>query len=119
MSLFAQLRKGSTEIAILRLLAERPMYGYEIALELERRSEGYLAVQEGLLYPTLHRLEKEGLLSAQWRPGEGGPQRKYYALTPHGHEALAASLREWTEFRERLTGLLEGGLDASAAALPG
>lgn len=119
MSLFAQLRKGSTEIALLRLLCERSMYGYEIAQELERRSEGYLAAQEGLLYPTLHRLEKEGLLQAEWRPGEGGPRRKYYALTPRGHKALAASLAEWRRFRDRLTSLLEGGPCGSAEPLPG
>ncbi|MDI7274933.1 MAG: PadR family transcriptional regulator [Anaerolineae bacterium] len=119
MSLFSQLRKGSTEMALLRLLSERPMYGYEIAQELERRSEGYFAMQEGLLYPALHRLEKEGLLAADWRPGEGGPARKYYHVTPQGRQVLAASLAEWRLFRDRLTALLEGGTSGHAEPLPG
>ncbi len=119
MSHFAQLRKGSTEIALLRLLSERPMYGYEIAQEMERRCEGYFATQEGLLYPTLHRLENEGLLVAEWRAGQAGPRRKYYTLTRRGQEALAASLAEWRQFRDRLTSLLEGGPCGDPEPLPG
>ncbi len=119
MSLFSQLRKGSTGMALLRLLSERPMYGYEIAQELERRSGGYFTMQEGLLYPALHRLEKAGLLAADWRAGESGPPRKYYHITARGQQVLAASLAEWRLFRDRLTALLEGGPSGHAEPLPG
>jgi hypothetical protein len=55
-----QLRKGSTPALILTLLEEKPMYGYQIARELKRRSEGYFEMKEGLLYPALHRMERDG-----------------------------------------------------------
>ena len=61
------LLRGSAELLILALLRDRPMYGYEIIRELRERSEGYFAMEEGLLYPTLHRLEREGLLCAEWQ----------------------------------------------------
>ena len=58
-------RKGSTKVLILNVLAERPMYGYQIAKELKRRSQGYFAFKEGTLYPALHGMEKEGLLTQE------------------------------------------------------
>ena len=74
MSLQDQIRKGSTEILILSLLAEGPMYGYQISQELRQRSGGYFEMKEGLLYPTLHRMAQEGLLTSEWR--ETGTARR-------------------------------------------
>ena len=100
-----QMRKGSTEILILNLLAERPMYGYEIGQQLFQRSDGYFEMKEGLLYPTLHRMQQNGLLLSEWRVIEGR-RRKYYLLTPHGHQLLNEQAAEWNSFLAALQRML-------------
>jgi PadR family transcriptional regulator PadR len=100
------LRKGSARVLILAMLAERPMYGYQIAKELKGRSKGYFAFKEGTLYPALHGLEKEGLLTSQWEVVDKGPSRKYYRLTDDGRKALTDSVEEWTTFSQRLLSIL-------------
>lgn len=93
-----QIRKGSTETILLLLLSERPMYGYEICKEMADRSSGYFDMKEGLLYPTLHRLQKEGLLSSEWQDSETGRRRRYYAITSQGQEKLTQQKSEWQTF---------------------
>jgi PadR family transcriptional regulator PadR len=102
------LRKGSVEILLLTLLEGEPMYGYELAKELRRRSRGYFEFKEGTLYPALHRMEERGWLRAQWQVVEEGPSRKYYHLTASGREELKRARQEWTTFADRLLGLLAG-----------
>jgi DNA-binding PadR family transcriptional regulator len=99
------MRKGSTEILILSLLAERAMYGYEISQHLQQRSGGYFEMKEGLLYPTLHRMQQYGWISSEWLEVEGR-RRKYYTLTPPGREVLGEQAKEWKTFLEQLHALL-------------
>lgn len=106
MSLRDQIRKGSTEVIILTLLAERPMYGYEMVQELERRSNGYFEMKEGLLYPTLHRMQQSGWLASSWQSVDGR-RRKYYALTAQGREALGEQAQEWNTFLKTLESFLQ------------
>jgi PadR family transcriptional regulator PadR len=106
MSLRDQIRKGSTEILILSLLAAEPMYGYQISQELGKRSDGYFEMKEGLLYPTLHRMQKEGLLASEWRQSATSRRRKYYAITAKGQEMLGEQTAEWQTFIEQLQNLL-------------
>jgi len=101
-----QMRKGSTEFLILSLLAERPMYGYEISQQLKQRSGGYFEMKEGLLYPALHRMQQSGWLSSEWMEIDGR-RRKYYALTPLGREVLGEQAAEWETFLEALHTLLK------------
>jgi len=108
MQLQHQMRKGSTPLLILSLLAEQPMYGYQIARELEQRSEGYFEMKEGLLYPALHRMEQEGLLKSEWRRVGGSRRRRYYSITDKGKKVLADSVAEWTTFTEKLMRVIEG-----------
>jgi PadR family transcriptional regulator PadR len=108
MSLRDQIRKGSTEILILSLLAAEPMYGYQISQELAERSSGYFDMKEGLLYPTLHRMQKEGLLASEWRQVGEVRRRKYYTLTAKGREILGEQSVEWQRFIENLQLLLPG-----------
>lgn len=100
-----QMRKGSTEILILSLLVESPMYGYEISQHLKQRSGGYFEMKEGLLYPTLHRMQQNGWLSSDWRNVDGR-QRKYYQLTPVGREVLGEQAAEWKIFLEEMDAFL-------------
>jgi PadR family transcriptional regulator PadR len=102
------MRTGSTAVMVLRLLAEQPMYGYQIVKELQARSEGYFDLEQGTLYPALHRLEKDGLVTSQWEVVADGPSRKYYHITDTGRQELTKSARQWREFSRHLLQLLEG-----------
>jgi PadR family transcriptional regulator PadR len=108
MAIREQMRKGTTTVILLNLLAEldRPMYGYEIIKELESRSEGYFRFKEGLIYPRLHELERQGLLRSEWRGEEGSRRRKFYRITAKGRRRLEAELRSWQAFAENVNRLL-------------
>ena len=106
MSVKDQIKKGSTETLILALIADRPMYGYELTQELHNRSNGYFDMKEGLLYPTLHRMQKEGLISAEWQVSESGRRRKYYSITALGQEALGEQREEWRAFMNQMQEML-------------
>jgi|SRR5579884_816886 PadR family transcriptional regulator PadR len=90
----SELVKGSTELLVLSLLHGQAMHGYEIIKEIRARSEGHLRVGEGSLYPLLHRLERDGLLTAEWG-GLAGRDRRYYRLTARGEAALNERQAEW------------------------
>jgi PadR family transcriptional regulator PadR len=108
MSIREQMRKGTTVVIILNLLAEtnRPMYGYEIIQELEARSEGYFRFQEGLIYPRLHELERQGLLRSEWQGEKGTRRRKFYTITAAGRRRLEEELRGWQAFTRHVNQIL-------------
>ena len=108
MSIRDQIRKGSTTLLILVLLSEETMYGYQISQELANRSDGYFEMKEGLLYPLLHRLKREGLIDSKWQTTSGGRRRKYYTITPAGKEALQEQSQEWETFMNKLQIVLAG-----------
>ena len=93
----SQLLKGTTELLVLSVLQEERLHGYEILQRIQQSSFG-LALSEGALYPTLHRLEARGALVGTWEPGDGGPRRRYYALTDGGRGLLSEARREWERF---------------------
>lgn len=107
--------RGSAETLVLALLSERPMYGYEIIRELAARSEGYFRMEEGHLYPILHRLEHQGLARTEWRQVDGR-RRRYYALTRDGLRALNTAASDWETFARWFSRMLapEGGKHAEA-----
>jgi DNA-binding PadR family transcriptional regulator len=104
MPLQDQIRKGSTEILILSLLAEEPMYGYQISQELRQRSGGYFEMKEGLLYPTLHRMTQAGWLAGEWRPAVAC--RRKLRHTEAGSRILREQTAEWQTFAQNLFHLL-------------
>ncbi len=93
-----ELMKGSSESLLLCLIAQQPMYGYQIVKELEGRSQGYFKFKEGTLYPALHRLEKGDLISGKWQMLPSGRQRRYYYITDKGHQRLVAKRSQWQDF---------------------
>lgn len=93
------LVQGTLDLLILRTLTLEPRHGWGIRERIEQISQGELKVQQGSLYPALHKLEQQALIKALWRPSENGRRAKYYALTTAGKKRLASELREW----ERLT----------------
>lgn len=86
---------ASSRPLVLAVLARGENYGYALLREVERLSGGALAWREGMLYPVLHRLEREGLIESSWRVAESGKRRKYYAITKEGQRALAAERAAW------------------------
>jgi PadR family transcriptional regulator PadR len=108
MTIQEQMRKGTTTVILLNLLADvgRPMYGYEIIQELEARSQGYFQFKEGLIYPRLHELERRGYLRSEWQGDEGSRRRKFYAITDTGRHRLERELQGWQSFTEQVNQLL-------------
>jgi PadR family transcriptional regulator PadR len=92
------LIKSNIDSLLLSLVIEQSMYGYQIIKELENRSQGYFKFKEGTLYPALHRLEKNGLIEGKWQVLPNGQQRKYYKITPKGHDSLAEKRTNWNEY---------------------
>ena len=102
----AQLRKGTLEGCILKIIDREPTYGYAIATTL--RENGFADLTEGTLYPLLLRLERKGLIRAEYRAGQGGPSRKYYLLTQEGRQYLAEFMDAWRETSAGIDAILQG-----------
>jgi DNA-binding PadR family transcriptional regulator len=93
-----ELIKGSIDSLLLCVIAQQPMYGYQIIKELDRRSQGYFKFKEGTLYPALHRLEKAGLALGEWHTLPNGRQRRYYHITEKGLNILVAKRGQWLDY---------------------
>ena len=98
---------GGMDLLILHLLAERDMYGYEMVTELASRSNEVFQLKEGTLYPLLHRLEKEGAVSAYEEKKEGRV-RRYYRLTRKGGEKLRERTEAWEKYAGAVNAVLCG-----------
>ena len=90
-----ELVQGTLDMLILRMLARGSMHGYAIAVAIESRSEDVLRVEEGSLYPALHRLELGGMLTSEWHISETNRRAKYYKLTAEGRKQLAKEEQSW------------------------
>jgi len=94
-----QLLKGTLDLLVLRSLASGPeMHGFEILDWIQKGSGDEFLVEEGALYPALHRLQKRGLLAANWGISEKGRRAKYYRLTPEGRASLAREQHHWDRY---------------------
>lgn len=101
------LMAASTKPLILAILAKGEIYGYQVIQNVISLSGGTLDWSEGMLYPVLHRLEKENFIRAQWKISENGRKRKYYSLTELGKMELEKERREWIRVHELLSSLWE------------
>ena len=102
-----ELIKGSIDSLLLCLIAQKPMYGYQIIKELDKKSQGYFKFKEGTLYPALHRLERASLILGKWQMLPSGQQRKYYHLTEKGLSTLAESRGQWQDFLTAMNLIIE------------
>jgi PadR family transcriptional regulator PadR len=96
---------ASTKPLILSILMEGESYGYQIIQRVKKLSGGKIKWSDGMLYPVLQRLEKEGLVTSRWRMSAGGRHRKYYNLMPKGEEALVRDMQEWQSVNSVLSEL--------------
>src|SRR4051812_8708934 len=102
-----KIARGSAELAILTLLNEKPLYGFQIAKEIAERTHGALTFTMASLYPMLYDLEKRKIVEARWESNDAGRDRRYYKLTSAGKKELAPLRREWAAFFRALDGLAE------------
>jgi len=97
-----ELIAASTKPLVLAMLSRGESYGYAIIDEVRERSGGQLEWSEGMLYPVLHRMEKEKLILSCWKVGENGRKRKYYRLSASGTRAIATERTQWLAVHETL-----------------
>jgi transcriptional regulator len=90
------LVQGTLDMLVLKTLAQGAMHGYAIAEFIQETSNNVLRVEEGALYPALHRLEVRGLLASEWGVSENNRRAKYYRLTAAGRKQLAAESEHWS-----------------------
>ena len=103
----SKIARGSAELAILALLAEQPLYGFEISKRIEEKTGGMLCFTLASLYPMLYDLEKRGWVKGRWEANQSGRDRRYYCLTPSGRKELVPLRREWNFFFQALDRLAE------------
>jgi transcriptional regulator len=87
--------KGTLDMLILKVVALGPIHGYAISQRIQQISKDFFQVQQGSLYPALHRLEDQGWLQAEWRQTETGREAKFYTLTRKGRKQLETEVRNW------------------------
>jgi PadR family transcriptional regulator len=99
---------GTLDLLILKTLSHLgSMHGYGIVLHIQRASDELLRVEEGSLYPALHRIEEAGWISSEWRATENNRRAKYYKLTPRGRKQLAREEESWQRVVRGVGGLLK------------
>jgi len=96
------MKVGTVQLWLLLLLSDKPMYGYEIIRELERRFSGYWSPKTGTVYPALEKLEENQLITGQIEFRDRGPDRKHYAITDKGKEELKAAMAQWAKMTEMI-----------------
>lgn len=106
-SFSSELVRSSTDLLILALLRDRPMYGYEILVTLSDRGNGEFQFKQGTLYPLLYRLEREGWIRAKWETPPKGKKRKVYSLTAEGKKVQRARSKEWLRFTKAVNSILK------------
>lgn len=103
------LLTGSTTMLILRLLEDKDMYGYQMIEELSRKSDNTFNLKAGTLYPILHGLENDGMVTSYDENVDGARVRKYYHLTQKGKKLLIDKKDEWTAYAKAVNKVLRGG----------
>lgn len=105
MNIDPDLLRGSTRLLVLAVLAEEPLYGYQIMKEVSKQSNELLKLGTASIYPIVHSLEKKHLVKSLWKE-VGGRERKYYALTPRGRKQLRVHVHEWETYTKGVNNVL-------------
>jgi transcriptional regulator len=103
----SDLLQGTLDMLILKVVALGPVHGYGISLRIRQISKEVLQVQQGSLYPALHRLEKRGWITAEWGESDSGRQARFYKLSARGRKQLAAEETNWRRLAEAIGLILE------------
>ena len=107
------LPQGTLDLLILKTLALEPQHGWAISERIQQISSDVLRVQQGSLYPALHRLERRGWIKAKWGASENNRRAKYYELTRTGRKELEAEERDWRKLAEAVGQVLNRGMSVA------
>lgn len=111
-----EILQGTLDVLVLRTLGGGARHGYQIARSIKARSDEVLQVEEGALYPALHRLERKGWVQAEWGRSENGRRAKFYELTAAGRKALQAESAAWDRYAAAVGRVLaDDGVEAAPA----
>ena len=105
----SDLLQGTLDVLILKIIALGPVHGYAVAQRLQQISRDVLQVQQGSLYPALHRLEKRGWVRAEWAASETGRDARFYTLTREGRRQLEDQRANWMRLSMAVTAVLNTG----------
>lgn len=104
-----QMKKGVLDMLVLQLLTEERKYGYQLIMELRKKSGDVFCLKEGTLYPILYRLEDEGMVESRWAEAENRQiPRKYYLMTDKGRQALNEMYASWRQIADGVEELMNG-----------
>jgi len=106
MSRPTDLVQGTLDLLILKTAAVGPMHGWAIAQRIKQLSSEVLQVQQGSLYPALHRLEQQGWISAEWGPSDNNRKAKYYSLTKTGRKQLEKESADWERLSQAISSIV-------------
>jgi len=101
-----ELKQGTLDVLILKSLSWQALHGYSISRWIKERTDSVLNVEEGALYPALHRLERRGWIESDWGLSENNRRAKYYQLTSDGQAALDAEAAEWERYVDAVSKVL-------------
>jgi PadR family transcriptional regulator PadR len=102
-----ELLQGTLDMLILKTLALEPMHGYGVAVRIQQISKDVLRINQGSLYPALRRLEKRGLIEAEWGESENNRRARFYKLTKSGRKHLSQETQEWERLSEAVGRILQ------------
>lgn len=107
----AELLKGTLDMLVLKTLADGKLHGYAIARRIQEASRDVLVVEEGSLYPALHRMSRRGWIRPEWGLSESNRRAKYYELTAEGRKQLDAESKRWNRFVDAINIVMTPGLE--------
>lgn len=102
------LVQGTLDLLVLGALAGGPRHGYGIATVIEERTNGAIDIEDAALYQSLHRLDRNGLVEAEWRPSENNRRARYYTLSPSGRRRLREEAVTWRRYSRAVEAVLQG-----------
>jgi PadR family transcriptional regulator PadR len=102
----SEFLKGTLDMLILKIVALGPIHGYAISQRIKQISKDFFQVQQGSLYPALHRLEDRGWLKADWKETDTGREAKFYSLTAKGRKQLESEMRTWEKLSDAVALIL-------------
>jgi PadR family transcriptional regulator PadR len=102
------LLQGTLDLLVLRTLSDGSLHGYGIAISVHERTGGVLAVEDAALYQALHRLDRQGLVDAEWRASDNNRRARYYSLTPAGRQRLREQTTSWRRYVRAVDAILQG-----------
>jgi PadR family transcriptional regulator, regulatory protein PadR len=103
------LLQGTLDMLVMKTLAGGPLHGYNIVDRLRTMSSDIIRVEEGSLYPALHRMENRGWIESEWGTSENNRKAKYYRLTRAGRKQLQTERTQWSQLSQAITGIMEAG----------